>query len=479
MNLKIRNMKTKYFALIVLVALFSSCEKFLELKPVSEKPDTDVLNQAKNVQQVLWSAYNAIQHKDFYGNQIYRINELLGDNTNYSVIIGLQDFQNRNFGLFNGPGGEVWLKGYTAIYRANIIINAVDNNLFPASTTEKNNLKGEALFIRALAHFELVRMFAQPYSNAPTTDPGIPIRTFPPTPKQAQEHVARNTVAEVYTQVIQDLKNAATLLDANLGLGRTNKWAATALLSRVYFNMNDFTNAAVNANAVINSGSFSLDLYGPFRNAQAGTIFNIVNLVGSTGDGADLTYLFWNKPTNSPTLFIDTTLYKQLKMYGGNRIGQSFEKLFVDTGSNYIDTISAPGVKSQIAIGYPYSTKFRGLDPVANAPANIPVIRVAEMYLTRAESYAELGNFTDARKDYNAIRAIAGLPDDAATPDAQLRDRIRLERRIELSLENDRYHELRRQKSSNIRGFAYNDKRLPRIPLSEVNGNSDIQQNNY
>jgi hypothetical protein len=328
-------MKTNHIVLILIAFAFSSCEKFLELKPVGEKPDTDVLNDANNVTQVLKSSYSDIQNEAFYGKDIFRVNELYSDNLRFDFVIGLKDFQNRNFSIFSAPIDGAWQRGYSAIYRANVVIDAVDKKLFPQENLY-NNLKGEALFIRAIVHFELVRLFAQPYSNASGANPGIPIRTIALTPKEAQLNTPRNTVAEVYSQIILDLKTAASLI-SNSNSGRATKGAANALLSRVYFSMNDFTNAALYADNVINSGIDSLGspsdpkvLSVPFRGLSTANIFSIENIVGSTTN-KDLTYLYWTRPGGLPTLFIDSTLYKQLRQFGGKRIGSSFDNLFIDT----------------------------------------------------------------------------------------------------------------------------------------------------
>ncbi len=488
-TLKTKQMKKKYIILFMALGLFASCEKFLDVKPISEKPDTEVLNEIKNVRQLLFASYNSIQDKDFYGKEIIRINELFGDNLNFNFITGgdRESFFDRNFPVFNSPGGGIWEKGYTAIYRSNIIINTVENNMFPASDLDKNNLKGEALFIRALAHFELVRMFAQPYSNSPQTDPGIPIRIKALTPNEAQVMVPRNSVAEVYSQIIKDLSAASSLLSEDLGAGRANKWVAKALLARVYFNMNDFASASANAQDVINSGKYSLGsgvkgITDPFRNGTTGTVFSIDNRTGATGSD-ELRYLYWDKPGTTPTYSLDTngvnSIYHLLQQYGGAR----FTQLYVDTAKekSHIDSVTTPGKKVKVidhpAVTRPHSNKFRGPDSLATVPVNVPVIRLAEMYLTRAESNAELGKYSEARADYNLLRVLAGLPEDVSTPDAGLRDRIRIERRVELALENDRFYELKRQKSSNIKGVAYNDKRILRIPISETNGNPNFQQN--
>jgi hypothetical protein len=126
----------------------------------------------------------------------------------------------------------------------------------------------------------------------------------------------------------------------------------------------------------------------------------------------------------------------------------------------------------------PYSRKYRGPDAFNSTPINIPVLRLQELLLTRAESRAEL-NAPDAevRADLNAVRVAAGRPaDNTITGKQALLDAIRFERRIELFLEGDRFHQLRRRRQSS-RGIAFNSGRLLPIPQDEVNGNPGIVQN--
>src|SRR5690606_34580986 len=137
-------------------------------KPINEQPDTDVLKSKANVQSVLNTAYDRVQADRFVGGRALIASELYSDNVDMttSSLVSSQDygpFANRNFGIFNNVGRDVWSTGYGAIYNANIVIDAVDKSMFTDATdAEKSLLKAEALFIRALSHHNLVRIFALP-----------------------------------------------------------------------------------------------------------------------------------------------------------------------------------------------------------------------------------------------------------------------------------------------------------------------------
>ncbi len=457
-------MKKILFILLGFILITSGCKKYLEIKPINEQPDTDVLKTKTNVVAVLYAAYDRIQADRFVGGRALIASELYSDNVDMttSSLVSSQDygpFANRNFGIFNNVGRDVWSTGYGAIYNANIVIDAVDKNSFADATdTEKSLLKAEALFLRALAHHNLVRVFALPYSNNPATDPGVPIRITRPTPDEALLPVARAKVTEVYQQIISDLKAAELVLPAT-NSGRATSWAAKALLARVYFDMGDYNNAYTYSNDVITNGGFTLgaNVTLPFRNvgptqALGGVIFQIINITGDDNSGK-LRGEFWNSTAANIIFYIDPAFYS---------------------------TFAATDARRNLLINPPGATKAFSLKYSGSNPVNIPVIRLAEMYLTRAEATVRKGGYVAAnvRADYNNLRALAGLtPDITSSTDPALLAAIQSERHFELATEGDWYYELRRLKLQ-IRGLPFNDKtQLLKIPDSETRANPGIEQN--
>ncbi|QHJ06858.1 RagB/SusD family nutrient uptake outer membrane protein [Hymenobacter busanensis] len=478
----LRNTLSRYLALGCLAAgtvLTTSCEKYLDIKPTRELLFEQGFDTPAKVDAFLLSGYNRLQSANFYGGQVQIVSELLGDNLNFTAIQGSggdADFRQRQFSIFSNPGSNIWENGYQAIANANLALEAVDKNLFTADQATKNRIKGEALFMRAIAHFELVRLFAKPYSNNPGSDPGIVLRTRVLSSNEAAQKVGRNTVGEVYAQVISDLQAAAGLLPTQ-NADRATSWAAKALLARVYLDQNDYSNAAQQADDVIQNGGFSLgtppeSVVGPFRQVGAGqryssVIFQIVNQQGSD-QASSLRNAFYNYFGSSVRLYLNegpNSISDALRQRGGLR----YDSLVV------VNEVSDPTTPTP----YPYSNKFRGNDAFATNPANVPIIRLQEMYLTRAEARAAQGGASESavRADVNAVRAAAGRPADNSTTGQQnLLALVRDERRLELFLENDRYHQLRRLQLPS-RGIAFNSGRVLPIPLSEVNGNPNIEQN--
>lgn len=470
-------------ALLGAAVLTTACDSFLDIKPVTKKPDIGSYDSADKVDATLLAAYNRLQSNDMYGGQIQLLGELFSDNIDFTDITGTTGdgaFQARQYGIFDGVGSGTWSAAYTAIFRANLAIEAVDQNKFTADQAVMNRLKGEGLFIRAISHFELLRLFAKPYSNNPASDPGVPLRIRVVSSNEAaNDREPRASVGAVYAQVTADLQTASTLLpDTNPG--RATKWAAKAYLARVFFEQNNFADTERTATDVITNGGFSLgtppeSVTGPFQQSGQGArypsvIFQLINYAGSDQAGG-LRRAFFNtggsayvgRPLNAtgPDNLLDA-----LRAEGGAR----FTALVRQDSTTVIDPVNSTSLRAQ-------SLKYTGVDSTTALPANIPVLRLQEVLLSRAESRAELGtDDAGALADLNAVRAAAGRPASTASGKAALLAAIRLERRVELVLEGDRFQQLRRLKLPS-RGFAFNSGRLLLIPLDEVNGNTGIEQN--
>ena len=337
-------------------------------------------------------------------------------------------------------------------------------NVHPApchdiTDSTKNTWKGEALFIRGVSHFELTRLYAKPYTSNPTSDYGVVVRQKALSATEAQVAVQRNTVKESYDAAIADLKQAEISLPFFNGGSRATKWAAKAYLARIYFNMADYVNAAAYANDVISNSGYVLgnDVSVPFKtvgNLIVPTPGVVMMMLGNAGT---LRGSFWSLDLNNTYLPLGSTIFSAINTRGGTRA----------TAFTASSTTPVRGV----------STKWAQLGA---QDLNVPLIRLSEMYLIRAEARVQNGAFVDAnvRADYNAVRAVAGVSADATTTGAAaLLTAIRNERAVEFFTEGDNYHELRRLKL-NVRGIAFNDAiGLLKIPDGEVRANLGMVQN--
>ncbi|MCB9270165.1 MAG: RagB/SusD family nutrient uptake outer membrane protein [Lewinellaceae bacterium] len=166
-----------------------------------------------------------------------------------------RDFSDYQATALDGIALGMWGIMYDVINRANVVINA-DVEVTSAVQDQKDEYVGEAYALRALAHFDLVRMFAQHYGfTADNSHPGVAVVTV----FDQNSKPVRNTVAEVYQQIVSDLQTAIPLLKVEPpSAGRISKEAAQALLARVALYMGNFQMADQMASAVIRSGNYSL-----------------------------------------------------------------------------------------------------------------------------------------------------------------------------------------------------------------------------
>ncbi len=452
--------KAILYILAVVTITASSCEKLINKLPTDAQPGDEVLKSAGNVLAVLASSYNRFADGNFLGGEIQRTAELYGDQLDLSNATGgaPAQFVSRQFNTFNQQGRDIWITGYEAIARANTVLGAIESAAFSdTSAAAKASWKGEALFIRGVAHFELVRIYAKPYTSSPATNPGVVLRLKALTASETQVEAQRSTVQQTYDAVIADLKQAESLLPATNGV-RATKWAAKAYLARIYFSMADYANAYTYANDVIENGGFSLgdDVTSVFKTngnitqVPAGAVYMVL------GDAGRLRGNFWNSNLDNTFLPLGSNIAQTISTKGGTRKTSL--------------TAIAPNDKS-------VSLKWSQLQDGA---VNVPIIRLAEMYLIRAESSVLKGGFADAdvRADYNAVRAVAGVDADETTTGAEaLLTAIRTEREVEFFTEGMSYHELRRLKAQ-VRGIAYDDaKGLLKIPDGEVRVNPSMIQN--
>ena len=247
-------------ATVVLGIMLPSCAGFLDQKPSDSTLSIEAITTPADAQVALNGAFRAMSNFSYYGRQFLLYADFKGgDMTPPSLGLGndalftfIHNFNMSNF-------GEYWNIMYYVILQSNNLLAALDEDLVKivseSDQTAVNNIKGQALFVRALAHFDLVRIYGYPYLKDNGASPGAAIVTEV---LNAKDQLVRNTVAEVYTQVIQDLTQASTLMSkSKIELG-ANYYAAKGLLARVYLYKGDWDNAYSNAVEVINSGMYQL-----------------------------------------------------------------------------------------------------------------------------------------------------------------------------------------------------------------------------
>jgi hypothetical protein len=451
MKINYKNILKSFLVLSLLTVASTGCKKFLETPPIESLPKDVAIADETGLKSVMNSAYQIVGGGNMFGGKIQAINELLADQLNGSLLNGdFGEIYGRKTSVFGDYKNGMYTDMYQTIFRANTVLENLDKAI-----VAKDNLEGQAKFIRALTHFQVVQLFAQPYGfTADNSHLGVPIRT-----STTIDAGLRATVKQVYDQIIADLKTAEVKLPDDNG-GYATKWAAKALLAKVYFQMNDFANAYLYSNQVITSNKFVLDTYAS-RFAITGSkesIFRIIYTPNGYEPGNELKGQF-RSDFNAPTLRFTADFYA-----GVNTANDTRKTLF--------ETVKYPGV---IAI------KKYNADHI-----EVPVLYLTEMKLIRAESAAETGtNLTVGAQDINDIlnRAYAGTKSIPLASSASLiKSNARFERSIEFAGEGNRLSEIKRigTKGENIdkRGAIWNCPGLIlQFPQGEMASNTSFQRN--
>ncbi len=403
--------------------------------------------------------YAQLDDPNLYGTNLILVPELMAVD-NYINFQGtfsnFRDIARRNTNAQNTTAEGIWRTAYQAVNEANLILSALD---VVTTADLKKQFEGEARFVRADMYFELVRLYAKQYvPGGANAQPGVPISLEPvKTLEQADQKLARATVAQVYTQVIADLNAAIGLLPATNGT-RASSYTAKALLARVYLQQSKFVKAGALADDVIkNSGkSLSPTLQAVFTNKNSSETLleiqqNDQNNAGTANSGLATHFASIGQLGRGDV----TILPAFAGLYGPSDARGESQLLYIGTGAR-------PGTLR--------SGKF------TTYGQNIPVIRLAEMYLIRAEAAFRAGNTAAALADINRIRTRS-----AATPltAAQLTlATILRERQLELAFEGFRIHDLKRTNTDLSATVPITNPRLilP-IPMREININANLVQN--
>jgi tetratricopeptide (TPR) repeat protein len=463
-----KNIK-KYISVSLLGTFLSlgACDDRLEIEPAQAVRDELVLDTDARVKAVLIGAYDILSDGDLFGGGIQMNSELLAADEEliFSGTYGdPSQIWRKEITTTNADVADFWTDSYDAINVVNNVLSALE----VVNEGDRERVEGEAKFIRGLLYFELVKFFGKPYSAGNAgTKLGVPLVLSPTTELDETINVKRSTVEETYAQAIADLKDAEALLPVTNGIF-ANKVAAAGILSRVYLQQQDYEEARDAADRGIEyaDGPFDLvfDIQNVFNQTQ-NTTEDLFAIQVSTQDGA-----------NSMVTFFAT------KSLGGRADieiqGSHFLK-YEEGDQRAVDLDSIPHIDDINSVNdFDDELFYQDDEGVRTAKwfnqfANVQVLRLAELYLTRAEANERLGTEVGATpaEDLNRIRTRAGLePIEAPT----LEDIIS-ERFIELAFEGQKIHDIKRLEME-VDGFEYDaDLLVYPIPQREINANPALQ----
>lgn len=487
----------------ILAASLSSCvNDWLDVAP-SDGTDADAaLTSSSDLDAARTGMYKALKGNsrlvDYYGQQFFVYGDVhAGDDYQYNNIGGSNRasfYYDMNYQTASEFSSVTWKSPYIVIGRANRIIAAAEGGALSDAAEAKATIDqyaAEAKVLRALAHFDLVRIYGKPYTEDQGASLGVPLVTGV---LESNAKPARSTVAEVYTQVVKDLTEAisSNALATETKPGYVSVWGAKAILSRVYLNMGDYANALSVAEDIIikNSGAalWTRDQY--FKAWDASTpnesefLFRL-NVAGSD-DNNDLngignlqqrdgykemvaTKKFVDMLTSDPKdvrnkMFLPATATKEVEKYGTNKV---------------------------------FLNKLRGQGGDLRNVTIVPIIRLSEVYLTAAECAFRNNDKTKAVEYLNdLVKNRTTTEASLATVDNITLDRILIERRKELIGEGQRYFDALRNNETITRYTSEADKgwhktlskeaqsfnrdyfkAIAAIPQAEINANPNIKQN--
>jgi len=369
-----------------------------------------------------------------------------------------RDFYLNSLNSTNSSIMSIWTELYRYIYNANDVIEKL-NTSSNVSAGLKAQLQAEAKFIRGFCYLYLVNLWGD-----------VPLITT--TDYRANQLAPRTDKSQIYEQIVTDLKEAKEDLPGDYsGFGnertRPNKWAAAALLARVYLYTGNWTSAEAEASSVINaSAMYALvnELSKVFLKTSSEAIWQLAPVLSNginTFDGA--TFILTTSPN---PVSVGSPLFNAFE--AGDLRKQNW--------------IASATISSQVYYySYKYKVKVASSSPVTEY---LMVIRLAELYLIRAEAWARQNDLSRAVSDINTIRTRAGLAAVNLGTQPEVLAAIDRERRVELFAEmGHRWVDLKRTNSANtvlgpLKGNNWQpfDILYP-IPKTEIDKDPNLTQN--
>ncbi|MCX2679442.1 RagB/SusD family nutrient uptake outer membrane protein [Galbibacter sp. EGI 63066] len=437
--------------ILVLIILFASCEDELNLEPAQSISVETALSTSENIQNILIGTYAEAGQSDSYGGRLQMLSDLYGFTSQASWNGTFQqprEVFNKNILTDNSFIRDYWLNSYEVINQANLVIDHIDI----VEAEVQSTVLGEAKFIRALAYFDLVRLFGSQYvAGQQNSQPGVPLSLEGIIDYSGDLELPRSSVEEVYIQVINDLNDAYGLLPATNSFF-ADKYSAQALLARVYLQQGDYAGARDTAHDVIeNSGHALTGTYAAAFNNDVDSSEDLFAFQVTTQGGTNQLIVHYADQPNGGRGDDITVNDEYLAMF--------------DSADDVRASFFYPSAQGGGRLTSKYTNQY----------GNITLVRLAEMYLIRAEANLNEGTFigNSPVDDINEIRIRANAEALAAVT----LDDILLERELELGFEGFLIHDLKRTGRAVGTIPSDDNKLIYPIPQREMDVNSLLEQN--
>ncbi len=476
-------MKRQILSLITIVFLFTSCgENFLETFPSNAISSEIAISNTNDLKNAVNGMYDLLSSYGYYGGTAFYYGDVKGDDIQSRAQTGRDSYKCYMYShaANNMGAGYLWGRPWYTIRQACNIIEAIDNEKIKDGTEAQiNDYKGQAIAIRAMVHFDLVKYFGYPYAKDNGASLGVPIVDHV---LKLDENPNRSTVAQCYEFITKELETAIPLISTEKNNGRINRYAARALLARAYLycgkNKEAFETAQELIEEIKNNGQYRLhtnseyisswDLEHKFNNES---LFEIANLSDDNEGKNSLAYYYhwWGYAE-----FIATTSF--------------VNELLSDPDDVRCDLLQK---RTQNNTDKWWLRKYPGTaNNVPSYENNYIVLRLSEVYLIAAEAATKLGGtYTPQGLEYlNDIVSRANPAKSVSTSEFNL-DRVLLERRKELVGEGHRFFDLLRNGKTIVRkgglhlpnapeeiDWNYERCVLP-IPVAQFKLRPDMEQN--
>ena len=430
--------KYRILSLIILAGLSTACsDDFLVQVPRLSQSNELTLSTYKGLAASTEGAYSRLCETSWYGAGLVITADIKGGNAKRGSAQSGRYVDEYLWNNSPSSTSQLWEDAYATIAKANNVINVIDGGFSELNITQEqlDQLKGECLFLRALSYFDMARIYCQPYV-AGRENLGVPIVLV-----TENGYPARNSVGEVYDRVVKDIVSSISLLSAASPVGDDAAWAtkisSDALLAKVYLYMGNWQGAADYATTVIDDSGLSL------FTAPEYTTWDNNGYWGSGGPGSEIIFQVDGSEGNTSHGYWEAISYMMdPEGYGDCAASNDVRDLY-EAGDVRSDLFLQPSKYP----GEYWSLKYPGrLGKTPKREYNTPVLRLAEMYLIRAEALlngAVIPGVT-ALSDFNDIHTNRGL---AAALSVDLAE-IYKERRRELCFEGNELFDLARTERS-------------------------------
>lgn len=423
---------------VLCMVVFSSCNGFLDVKPSNYADSSTSIQSAADAEVMINGLMRKMTSSSYYGREMLLYGDAKGgDLTIFTAGFGGNALYYFSHSQNNNTYSGFWSQIYNSLLQANNIIQNITTLKEAGSEEDLDDFLGQALTARALMHFDLVRLYGKPY-NMDKASYGVPVVTAP---VNATDQLLRNSVEEVYTQVVKDLLEAAPLLSTDSNEGYINYYANQAILAKVYMYMDNYSGALTAAKNVI-GGPF--ELYEPSEwvdswKTQFGSesVFELAVYVNEGDLG-----------TSSPGCYLRRKGHGSSSINGNFMASQYWLGIMGDNDvrwgvMDWDQSVDDEGNYNHKGACYKYSgsVDLDGDGKGSSTAINIKVIRLSEIYLYAAEAALKTNDAGAAAGYLNAIsKRDPDVP--AYTASTVTEDAILLERRKELFCEGSLFFEM-------------------------------------